>query len=78
MSSLLRKKLDNMRGNRDNDMMKSRFFRQFWFYLMNPQGNFEEETTEIRTVSGAIPDNAPIILFVPTLEPVKLDFLRKK
>jgi phosphoenolpyruvate-protein kinase (PTS system EI component)/phosphotransferase system HPr-like phosphotransfer protein len=74
----IRKGIVLWQTNRDHFMYSEKMWQQLWFYLLNPEGSFEDKTNEIRAVGHTIPEGSPIILFVKTLEPIKLDSLRKR
>ncbi|MDD5496159.1 MAG: HPr family phosphocarrier protein, partial [Candidatus Omnitrophica bacterium] len=70
-------KLNFNRNIRDNLMMCDNAYRQFWFYLLNPEAkNYQEEFTELRALD-VINRDTPIILFADLLEPLQFDYIVK-
>ncbi|MFH0764591.1 MAG: putative PEP-binding protein [Candidatus Omnitrophota bacterium] len=76
--------IDCAKQDRDNWRIRGRALRELWFYIVNPNGNFMEETLKVsaltRDILNDMPPGArdPLILFTDTLTPRDLNFILER
>jgi len=70
-------KIENLKKNIQESLLKLSMMKEFWFFSVNPDKNVESYMDETMTINStrSIGSNTPIILFAETLTPGQIIYL---